>query len=97
MTDNSTDQTDVNDTIARGEALLNGGETERLIAEARKTIAAARLQGRLDIVEKAGQVIENLVEKHTALAGAHGQLLEAKAELESAKAHLLATRAQQRS
>ncbi|MGY4098530.1 hypothetical protein ACW2Q0_03050 [Nocardia sp. R16R-3T] len=102
MTNDSVDEPNRDDINSTSEAMLNSGETEHWIAEARKTIAAAMTQGRLDIVEKAGAVINSLVEKHTALAAAHGntlraqaQLAEASAEYEAAKAQLLAEQAKE--
>ncbi|MFJ1461553.1 hypothetical protein [Nocardia sp. N2S4-5] len=100
MTNDSAGNPTNEEILATSEAMLNSGETERLIAEARKTIATASALGRLDILEKAGAVIDNLVEKHNALASSHAdqlravaELAEAKAEYEAAKARLLAVRA----
>ncbi|MBF6174280.1 hypothetical protein [Nocardia blacklockiae] len=97
MSNDSDENPTSEETLATSEAMLNSGETERLIADARKTIARANELGRLDIVEKAGAIIDNLTEKHEALASSHADhqrakaaLAEAKAEYEAAEARLRA-------
>ncbi|MFD0094626.1 hypothetical protein ACFVHA_28615, partial [Bacillus cereus] len=55
-------------------------ETARLVAEAKATQAEARAKGRLDIVEKAQAVIDDLVDKDRKAQRAAAKEVEAKAE-----------------
>lgn len=60
-------------------------ETARLIAEARETQAKARAAGRLDIVEKAQAVIDDLTAKDDALRRSEANRERAEEKLREAK------------
>jgi len=82
------------DQIRAGEELLDSGETEQLIDQAVETIALARAQGRLDIVEQAGAIIRELSEQHAAVARAHADLVAENIHLKAAHEMLRAAEAQ---
>ncbi|MBF6356335.1 hypothetical protein IU449_17590 [Nocardia higoensis] len=88
--------TDAEDQIRAGEELLSNGETEQLIEFAVETIALARMQGRLDIAEQAGAILQELSEQHAAIQRAHADLVGENENLKAAQEMLRAAEAEYR-
>lgn len=76
-----------NDPVYRsGDKQLRDGETEKVIAEARKTQSTARKVGRLDIADQAQRVIDDLTAEHSGAAESLDELEESHEELDAAHA-----------
>ncbi|WP_027494456.1 MULTISPECIES: hypothetical protein [Nocardiaceae] len=77
---------DSDDALASGASTLSDGKTEDIVAEARKTIARARAEGRDDIAQAAQKVIEEITAAHTNLEEKHQEHIDARTELAEAEA-----------
>ena len=74
MTNDPSEDLTPEELLARGRAMIESGDTERLIDWALDTVNAANARGRPDVAERAKEVLKNLVDTRAANLETNEQL-----------------------